>query len=77
MLISIIIPIYNEENNIQPLYTKLQETMGKCEFAWEVIFINDGSLDSSGQKLGSPDIKPMVQKYYGVTSFMTASCFRI
>lgn len=78
MLISIIIPIYNEENNIQPLYTKLQETMEKCEFAWEVIFINDGSLDSSGQKLeGLSQMDKRIKvinfrKNYGQTAAMMA-----
>jgi len=78
MLISIIIPIYNEENNIQPLYTNLQETMEKCEFAWEVIFINDGSLDSSGQKLeGLSQMDKRIKvinfrKNYGQTAAMMA-----
>jgi len=78
MLISIIIPIYNEEQNIQPLYTKLQEAMEPCEFAWEVIFINDGSLDSSGQKLeGLSQVDKRIKvinfrKNYGQTAAMMA-----
>ena len=78
MLISIIVPIFNEENNIQPLYTNLQETMEKCKFTWEVLFINDGSFDSSGQKLESLShmdkrIKVInFRKNYGQTAAMMA-----
>ncbi len=51
MLTSIIIPIFNEEDNIEPLYEKIIRTLDKSDIPFEVIFINDGSTDSSGQKL--------------------------
>jgi len=45
--ISVVIPIYNEEKNIIPLYEELKkvlETMGK---SYEIIFVDDGSVDGS------------------------------
>jgi glycosyltransferase involved in cell wall biosynthesis len=45
--ISVIIPIYNEENNIAGLYTRLKEVVTKIDISYEFIFINDGSKDNS------------------------------
>lgn len=47
-LISLAIPVYNEEKNIKPLVDKLLEvTKGLFNYQWEIIFINDGSSDKS------------------------------
>lgn len=50
-LISIIIPVLNEEKNIPILYRKL--ISGLRGFRLEIIFINDGSSDSSEKKTDS------------------------
>lgn len=49
--ISIIIPIYNEEEILEILYTTLLEVIKKFEskYLYEIIFINDGSKDKSWQ----------------------------
>jgi dolichol-phosphate mannosyltransferase len=44
---SVIIPIYNEEENIQLLYDRLEEVMSSLGGTREYIFINDGSVDKS------------------------------
>jgi glycosyltransferase involved in cell wall biosynthesis len=49
--ISIVIPVFNEENNISPLYQELIEVLGKLDLSYEMIFIDDGSTDNSYQKL--------------------------
>ena len=46
-MISIIIPIYNEEEVIPELITQLEIVLPKIEDACEVVFINDGSTDRS------------------------------
>lgn len=46
-MISIIIPIYNEEYNIMTLYEQLKEVCSNIGQPWEVIMINDGSTDKS------------------------------
>lgn len=43
--LSIIIPAYNEEKNIQPLYEELVLLEKKIHFSLEVIFVDDGSED--------------------------------
>lgn len=47
MEITIIIPVYNEEDNINMLYDRLTSVMKKLEVEYEFIFINDGSRDNS------------------------------
>jgi len=48
--LSIVIPAYNEEDNIPRLYTELVEVLEKST-AWEVILVDDGSTDSTWQKI--------------------------
>ncbi|HAN19200.1 MAG: glycosyltransferase [Bacteroidetes bacterium GWC2_33_15] len=45
--ISIVTPIYNEEKNIDELYSRLTNTLKKQGLHYEIIFINDGSKDNS------------------------------
>ncbi len=43
--ISVIIPVYNEEENIKELYKQINQSLSKYKYTYEVIFINDGSID--------------------------------
>jgi len=45
--VSIVIPIFNEVDNVQPLYQKLRAAMEPTGYTWEVVFVNDGSTDGS------------------------------
>lgn len=47
MDISVIIPLYNEEESLPKLYEWIERVMKTNNFTFEVIFINDGSTDSS------------------------------
>lgn len=47
MDISVIIPVYNEEKNIQNLYDRLSQVMQNLGVTYELIFVNDGSKDAS------------------------------
>ncbi len=49
--ISIVIPVYNEQDNLEALFTRLVATMDKVGKPWEVLFTNDGSRDRSGEIL--------------------------
>ncbi|MDO8586071.1 MAG: glycosyltransferase family 2 protein [Armatimonadota bacterium] len=46
-LISIVIPAYNEEESIEPLYRELVSSLSATGRPFEIIFINDGSTDGS------------------------------
>ncbi len=45
MTLSIVIPIYNEEENIQILHEKLKEALEPLEKEYEILFVDDGSAD--------------------------------
>lgn len=47
MDISVVIPLYNEEESIQELYDWIERVMKEHRFSFEVIFISDGSTDRS------------------------------
>jgi glycosyltransferase involved in cell wall biosynthesis len=47
MLISIIIPVFNESENLPFLHNRLISTLKKISHPYELIYINDGSSDSS------------------------------
>lgn len=45
MTYSIVVPLYNEEDNIQVLYDRMCQVMSKFAQTYEFVFINDGSKD--------------------------------
>lgn len=52
MKIAVIVPVYREARNLQPLYRELESaTRSLTEFSWEYIFVNDGSPDESFEVL--------------------------
>ena len=60
MDISVIIPLYNEEESLPELFQWIQRVMNENGFSYEVIFVDDGSTDSSWSviqrlKAESPD----------------------
>lgn len=50
-MLSIIIPLYNEEDNIEPLYAKLDTVLGSLGHPYEVILVNDGSTDDTRSRI--------------------------
>ena len=47
MDISVVIPLYNEDESIPELYAWIERVMKEHNFSFEVIFVNDGSTDLS------------------------------
>jgi glycosyltransferase involved in cell wall biosynthesis len=45
--LSLVIPVYNEEENLCPLFDAIQEALKPVERSWEVLFVDDGSRDKS------------------------------
>lgn len=45
--LSIIIPIYNEQDNIPVLYNRLSKVAQSMSLSYELLFVNDGSADAS------------------------------
>lgn len=47
MDLAVVIPVFNEESNLQQLYQRLIGTINQLGLSYELIFINDGSTDDS------------------------------
>jgi dolichol-phosphate mannosyltransferase len=77
-MLSVVIPIYNEEENIPELFSALTENLSKLNRAFEIIFVNDGSTDRSEQRLAeiaiaSPFAKVInFRRNFGQTAAMMA-----
>lgn len=76
--VSIIVPIYNEEETLPHLLEKVAETMRATKYKWEIICTDDGSSDNSAQVMADlvadyPELKPLYQRRnYGQTAAMQA-----
>ena len=46
-LISVTVPFFNEEKNVRPLYSQLKEVLEKENLNYEIIFVDDGSMDKT------------------------------
>ena len=47
MDVSIVVPLYNEEENIPALYERVTAALAGHDFTWELILVDDGSGDHS------------------------------
>jgi glycosyltransferase involved in cell wall biosynthesis len=75
---SIIVPLYNEEENIHPLYARIVRAMLEVPGSYQIIFIDDGSRDSTYAILSEiADADPRVviirlRKNFGQTAALKA-----
>jgi dolichol-phosphate mannosyltransferase len=46
-MISVVVPIYNEEELVVRFHEAVAKAMEDCRTQWEVVYVNDGSTDSS------------------------------
>jgi len=78
MNLSIIIPIYNEEKSISKLYQKLKKVLSDLNMQYEIIAVNDGSIDNSYEVLkeisqNDSDLKVIdFRKNFGQTAAISA-----
>jgi glycosyltransferase involved in cell wall biosynthesis len=62
---SIIAPVYNEKDNLPELYRRVKQVMDQTGEAWELIIIDDGSVDGSTQAIRDlaqqdPKVRPVI-----------------
>lgn len=51
--LSVIIPVFNEKENLQPLHEELTAVLARISISYEIIFVDDGSTDDSFHALSS------------------------
>lgn len=64
-LVSVVIPVYNEEAGLAALFARLYPALDALHVAYEVVFINDGSVDRSAALLAEqferrPDVTRVI-----------------
>ena len=76
--LSVFLPVYNEEENIQPLNNRLIEALDGLGRAYEIIYVDDGSSDRSLEKLREIAARNgrvrviALRRNYGQTAAMSA-----
>ena len=78
MDLSVVIPVYNERENIAALHEELRGVLENLDLDWEVVYVDDGSRDGSGallEELASGDERVAVvslRRNFGQTAAMSA-----
>lgn len=72
--ISVVVPVYNEEGNVQKLHEEIKEVCEKNHYEYEIIFIDDGSSDRTRELCR--ELKPLkyirMRRNSGQTAAMDA-----
>jgi dolichol-phosphate mannosyltransferase len=50
-MLSVIVPVYNEQENVAPMYTRLVQVLADLELEWELIFSVDPCTDSTEEQI--------------------------
>ena len=76
--VSVVVPLYNESQNVFPLVDEISEVFANTEHDWELLLVNDGSSDDTPQKITEatakqPRVKHIdLQRNFGQTAAMQA-----
>ena len=76
--ISVIVPVYNEEDSVGPMYEAITQALDPIGRSFEMLFVDDGSKDESVprlKKLAAQDPRLSIvcfQRNFGQTAAMTA-----
>ena len=76
--LSVVIPVFNEQDNVDIVCSKVIAVMDQLGYAWELIFIDDGSTDASYERLlhlavNRPNIKVIrFVRNFGQTAALAA-----
>ena len=72
--ISIVVPVFNEEGNVQELHNEIVDVCKKQNYLYEIIFVDDGSTDKTGELC--KELVPLkyiqMRKNFGQTAAMDA-----
>lgn len=78
MSVSVVIPVYNERDNISRLYWELDKVLSTLDRDYELLFVDDGSVDGTDENLRKiaatdPHVRVVTfRRNYGQTAAMQA-----
>ena len=77
--VSVVVPLYNEEENVEPLVSAVHEALSGTGWPWELILVDDGSRDATVERasearrrLGSHVSILPLRRNFGQTAAMQA-----
>jgi glycosyltransferase involved in cell wall biosynthesis len=76
--VSIVVPLYNEEDSIRPLYAAITHAVAPLGISFEIVFVDDGSRDATvrlADEIARSDSRVCLVKFrrnYGQTPAMAA-----
>jgi glycosyltransferase involved in cell wall biosynthesis len=76
--LSVVLPVYNEEDNVVRVCRELQDVLDRAGIDYELLFVDDGSIDSSVERLrghrdGDPRIRIVrLRRNFGQTAAISA-----
>ena len=62
--LSIVVPVYNEEENLPLLWPEIREVLDPTGLRYEIVFVDDGSSDGSFavlEELAARDLRDLLQ----------------
>lgn len=74
-MISVVLPIYNEEKGLTSFIDDLYFQMKNIGQSFEIILVNDGSTDKSLQLIQSLCTNYAELKFIGLSQFWTPNCY--
>ena len=78
MSVSVVVPVFNETDNVMPLHMQLGQVLPKLGRPYEIVFVDDGSTDGTYQRLREladrdPHVKVVrFRRNFGQTAAMQA-----
>jgi glycosyltransferase involved in cell wall biosynthesis len=77
--LSLVIPLFNEEDNVAPLVAQVHTALCQCEWPWQLILVDDGSGDRTAERIGhAVALHPgrlcavLLRRHFGQTAAMQA-----
>ena len=77
--LSVVLPVYNEIDNLKPVHDELRDVLSKMELRYEIIYVDDGSRDGTTERIvelaeAEPDVVRAVlfRRNFGQTAAIQA-----
>jgi glycosyltransferase involved in cell wall biosynthesis len=77
--LSLVVPMYNEEENVGPLLERVHEVLDQYPYPWEIVLVDDGSADATSERMRAererfgPHVRVVgLQRNFGQTAAMQA-----
>jgi glycosyltransferase involved in cell wall biosynthesis len=77
--LSLVVPLFNEEGNVAALVSQVQAALGKLEWPWQLILVDDGSSDRTADRIGQAVASDpgricaiVLRRHFGQTAAMQA-----